>query len=87
MGLTAEDLRDVLRPDVDGEKSLLLKMIPGKRPEIVFTGTWTGKYIRAAMDSIAKSYRIQGRTIRRTEILPTAKVAETITQPKAEGRK
>ena len=87
MGLTAEDLRDELRPSVDGEKSLLLTIQPGKRPEVVFTGTWTGKYIKAAMDSIAKCYRVSGRVIRRKVILPTSKVVEPITQLKAEGGK
>lgn len=87
MGLTAEDLREELRPSIDGEKSLTLTMKPGKRPEIVFTGMWSGKYIRAAMDSIAKSYRVQGRAVRRTVQPPTTKVVETITQPTAEGRK
>lgn len=83
MGLRAEELRDELRPTVDGEKSLLLKIIPGKRPEVVFTGFWTGKYIKAAMDSIAKCYRVA----RRTAILPASKVAETSTQALPEGRK
>ena len=63
MGLRAEELREELRPLVDGEKSLLLKIIPGHRPEVTFIGTWSGKYIKAAIDSIAKAYRVARRNI------------------------
>lgn len=83
MGLTAEDLREELRPPVEGEKSLLLKIAPGKRPEVVFTGTWTGKYIKAAMDSIAKCYRVTRRRV----ITPTLKEEKPQTQVLPEGRK
>ena len=83
MGLRAEELRDELRPKVEGEKSLLLTISPGKRPEVVFTGFWTGKYIKAAMDSIAKCYRVA----RRTAILPASKLVEPQIQAMPEGRK
>ena len=80
---TAEELRDELRPGVEGEKSLLLTIRPGKRPEVVFTGFWTGKYIKAAMDSIAKCYRVA----RRQAITPASKVEITPTQVTPEGGK
>ncbi len=60
--LKAGDLREELAPKgdkVDGEKTLFMKLIPGQRPEVVFTGAWSGKYITAAMNSIAKAYRTQ----------------------------
>ena len=47
------------------EKTILLKMIPGKRPEIVFTGFWNGKFIKAAMNSISKAYRLRRYKSRR----------------------
>ena len=87
MGLRAEELREELRPLVDGEKSLLLTISPGKRPEVVFTGTWTGKYVKAAMDSIAKCYRVTGRLTRRQSETPTLKVETTLTQALPEGGK
>ena len=86
MTFKAEELRDELRPPVEGEKSLLLRINPGHRPEVVFTGMWTGKYIKAAMDSIAKSYRVFGRGIRPQGATPTPKVETTQTQQTAEGR-
>jgi len=63
MALTAGSLRQELAPKVDGEKTILLKMIPGQRPEVTFTGMWTGKYIAAATNSIAKAYRVARRNI------------------------
>jgi hypothetical protein len=90
MPLTAEELRDELRPDVDAEKSLTLKIIPGQRPEVTFTGTWTGKYIKAAMDSIAKCYRITRRTVLKNTAkgqTPTLKEGTIKTQVTPEGGK
>ena len=84
MELKAEDLRDALRPDVEGEKTILIRMTPGKRPDVTFTGAWTGKFIKGAIDSIAKAYRVAKR---RVGILPPTKVAETQTQPLAVGGK
>jgi len=74
-------LSDELRPPIDGEKSLTIIIYPGRRPEVVFTGTWTGRYISAAMDSIAKAYRITRRRV----IPPTQKLVEIQTQVKPEG--
>lgn len=71
----ASDLRDELRPNVDGEKTILLKMCIGKRPDVTFTGFWTGKYIAAATNSIAKAYRVARRNIMR----PPMKMVETLT--------
>jgi hypothetical protein len=81
--LTAGDLKAELAPSVDGEKTILLKMVPGKRPEVVFTGFWTGKYIAAATNSIAKAYRVARRNI----IKPRMSVEETLTPQNAVEKK
>ena len=83
MNLKAEELRDELRPSVEGEKTLTIKMVPGKRPEVTFTGAWTGKYIKGAIDSIAKAYRVTRRRV----IPPTPKVEASQTQAVPEGGK
>jgi len=77
------DLSDVLKPDIEGEKTILIRMLPGKRPDVTFTGAWTGKFIKGAIDSISKAYRVSRRRL----IPPSPKVVETQTQPLAEGGK
>ena len=37
------------------EKTILVSIKQGFRPEVVFTGFWSGKFIKGAMDSIAKA--------------------------------
>jgi len=83
MGLKANELKDELRPQVDGEKTIFIRMESGKRPDVTFTGFWTGKYLKGAIDSIAKAYRMARRRV----ILPTREVAGASTQQSAEGRK
>ena len=39
------------------EHSIVLRMQAGKPPVIEFGGFWTGKFIRAAQNAIAKAYR------------------------------
>ena len=41
------------------EKTILVKMTPGQRPEVTFTGFWNAKFIRAAMNSLSKQYRLR----------------------------
>lgn len=77
------DLSEALKPNMDGEKTVLVKMIPGKRPDVTFTGFWTGNYVRSAMDSIAKAYRLRRRGVK----TPSLNVVGAQTQQKAEGRK
>jgi hypothetical protein len=67
MVLTAKDVSSELAPKVEEEKTLIVKLTPGKAPEITFMGFWTGKYITAAMNSIAKAYRV-----RRGKAIPPA---------------
>jgi len=50
---------------MEEEKTIFLKYTPGKRPEVTFTGFWSGKFIKAAMDSISRSYRLRRRDITR----------------------
>ena len=86
MTVKAGDLKDILAPSngvtVDGEKTLTLRIIPGQRPSVVFSGFWTGKYIKAAMDSIAKAYRLTRR-----RVLPSTLEVMEKEQLNAEGRK
>ena len=74
--LTAKLLQDQLsgtpKQRMEEEKTLFLSMVPGRRPKVVFTGFWNGRYIRAAMDSVAKAYRLR---------------RHHITKPKSEGNK
>ena len=61
--LTASTLRHVLADDakerIEGEKTVNVKMVYGQRPEVNFTGFWSGKFISGAMNAIAKAYRLQ----------------------------
>ena len=60
------------------EKTIFLSIKSGFRPEVVFTGFWSGKYIKAAMDSIAKAYRLhKGKNIRPQANIPNAVVNNT----------
>jgi hypothetical protein len=38
-------------------RTIHLTMTLDKRPEVVFTGFWNGKFIQAAMNAIARQYR------------------------------
>lgn len=62
------------------EKTIVLRMTPGNRPEVMFTGFWTGKYLRAALDSISKAFRL-----RRSKMHP-ARRENTPTGVKKEGK-
>lgn len=39
------------------EKSILLTFTPGKKPVVIFTGFWNGKFITAAQNGISRAYR------------------------------
>jgi len=82
MCLLAGDLINELAPLIDGEKTIFVKMVAGQKPEIVFTGFWTGKYIAAATNSIAKAYRVSRRNI----VKPRALIVEAQTPQKAVGK-
>ncbi len=87
MPLLAKDLSEELKPNVEGEKWLTLKIIPGHRPEVTFTGLWTGQYIKAAIDGIAKAYRLRGRDEIRRMGKPQPTVDVETNQVKPEGGK
>ena len=70
MVLTAKDVSRVLAPESKEERTLLLKLVPGKKPEVTFTGLWSGKYVSAAIGSISRAYRVW----RAKAILPAVKV-------------
>ena len=76
----ASDLRDILQENNElEEKTLFLKLIPGQRPEVVFTGTWSGKFIKAAMNSSSKAYRVRRYKPRRPISSKEARVQNIIT--------
>lgn len=63
--LTARVLSDALKPEakpvgkVEEARTIVLTMVPGNRPEVKLEGFWNGRFIRSAMDSIAKAYRLR----------------------------
>ncbi len=61
----AEALQEDLKERLEGERTIMLTMTMGQRPEVTFTGFWSGKFIRAAMDSIARAYRLQRHSVSR----------------------
>ena len=75
MALTAKDISSELAPKMEEEKTLSIRLIPGKKPEVTFTGLWSGKFINAAMNSIAKAYRMRRGKV----IPPTVKMEAPIT--------
>lgn len=40
-------------------KTILLTFKPGEKPDVQFTGFWDGKFLRAALNSISKAYRLR----------------------------
>ena len=75
------DLSDALRvSDESGVRELTIKIKQGEKPEVKFNGFWNGKFIQAAMSSIAKAYRIQARNIVRPRAIPNI-IEEKKTQP------
>ena len=52
-------LEGTAKERMEGERTILLKITPGQRPEVIFTGFWNGKYIKAARSSIARAYRLR----------------------------
>ena len=47
-----ENLKEIVKEEkVEEEKTILVKMTPGQRPEVFFSGFWNGKLIKAAMNS------------------------------------
>jgi hypothetical protein len=62
---TAVDLTPALGGDLDarlkGKREIHLIMEYGKRPEVIFSGFWNGKFVGSATNAISRSYRLQRR--------------------------
>lgn len=58
---TATELQQGLSGSYDErikeDKTILIKLSYGKKPEVIFTGFWSGKLISSATNSIARAYR------------------------------
>lgn len=53
------------------EKTIVLTLNYGKRPEVVFSGFWNGKLVNNAMNAISRSYRLQRhKVIRANATIP-----------------
>ena len=61
--ITAEALSSVLQGTVEQrkeeEKTIVIRMIEGQRPEVDFTGFWTGKLMKAAINGLSRAYRLR----------------------------
>ena len=55
----SKGLEGTYKERMEEEKSIVLTMTLGKRPEVAFTGFWNFRFIKAAMNSIAKAYRLR----------------------------
>lgn len=85
----AGELSDALASDLkqrlEEEKTIVLRMVPGQRPDVTFTGFWTGKFVQAAQNSISKAYRLRRFKPQR---LPNTGSTKPLTQEvKVEGGK
>lgn len=70
------ELSELLKPVEAGKRELTITMIDGQRPVVIFNGFWNGKFIKAAMDSISKAYRLRARDI----VRPRAQIEGKVTQ-------
>jgi hypothetical protein len=68
------ELSNALSQRVNEAKELKIVMTPGQKPVVEFKGFWSGKFITAAMNSVAKAYRIQARNM----VRPRAKINEEV---------
>ena len=63
-------------------KSISLTMTSGHKPEVSFTGFWTGRDIKAAMNSVARAYRLHRRDTMITLLRPAT---STESKPALDG--
>ena len=63
LGARAKELTGALSGSVmdkmEDDRTILLKMEYGKRPEVTFTGFWSGRFLQGALSSISKAYRLR----------------------------
>lgn len=69
--MLSKELGGTFQERMNSEKSISVHMSAGSKPEVAFLGFWNGRLVRAAMDSIAKAYRL-----RRHHITYQAKVGK-----------
>ena len=53
----SDGLQGTAKQRLEGERTIQIRVVPGKQPEVVFTGFWTGKYVKAAQNSLSRAYR------------------------------
>jgi hypothetical protein len=54
--------------DVKEEKTIFLRFIEGKVPEVVLTGLWGGRDLQGAIKAIEKQYKLRKLTARRDSL-------------------
>jgi hypothetical protein len=59
LGKTGAALTNALRPSGEHERTAFIKISPTGRPEIAFTGVWSGRLIKVAQIALPKSYRLR----------------------------
>lgn len=53
----SDGLQGTLKQRMEGERTIWIRVVAGEQPEVIFTGFWSGKFIRAAQNSISRAYR------------------------------
>lgn len=78
---TARDLKHALGGSIEErekeEKTIVLKMSLGQRPEVEFYGFWNGKLVNNAINAISRAYRL----LRHKAIRTNANVQEVPAVP------
>jgi hypothetical protein len=61
--LTAKDLSQglsgTINQRIEEDRSIVLTMRHGERPDVIFTGFWNGRLVKNAMNAISRSYRLR----------------------------
>lgn len=57
--MLAPQLQGSYEDRMNETKTILVTMLPGTRPTVVFTGWWNGRLVRAAQDSMSRAYRLR----------------------------
>lgn len=90
--VTTAALQGTPKQRMEEEKSVVIRIIPGQRPQVEFGGFWTGKYIQAAQNALAKAYRTRHHTLAYTKkrednmkVIDIEKSGEEKTQVKQGG--
>ena len=85
IGARAKELTGALSGSVknkmEDDRTILLKMEYGKRPEVTFTGFWSGRFLQGALSSISKAYRLR----RHKDVRPFPHTAGVQSEPAIGG--